>query len=353
MEEIINKIISNKLLVLGTAIIIVIIFRILASIIAYIIIKMFNLKKKIDIRKNPYYRPLKTFIIVLGIYLAILFVKEPLQINEKAMNIITKIFKITIIVLISKGLINGLSSPNSFIIKWQKKMTQDGINTTTSIVILKILKILVYIGATVIIIQEMNYDLSGLITGLGLSGVILTLAAQDTAKNLFGGIVIFLDKPFKVGDYIKLPEYDGTVEDITFRSTKVRTVENTVLHIPNSEISSAIITNCSEMQKRRYKTDLIIELGTPLMQIQKVIQDIEDMLSVHEKVISDSINVKFQNITDNGTEIIVIAYLDIVDYMKFLEKQQELNFSIMQILEDNGVELAYNTQTIHIKNNNN
>lgn len=350
MEEIINKITSNKAMTLGTAIIIVLIFRILASIIAYIIIKMFNIKKKIEIRKSPYYRPLKTFVIVLGIYLAVLFIREPLQINEKIMIIITKIFRIIVVALISKGLINSLSAPNSFIIKWQKKMTQDGVDSTSSIVILKILKILVYIGATVIIIQEIGYDLSGLITGLGISGVIITLAAQDTAKNLFGGIVIFLDKPFKVGDYIKLPEYDGTVEDITFRSTKVRTVENTVLHIPNSEISSAIITNYSEMQKRRYKTNLVIELGTPLIKIQQVIKDIEDMLSVQEKVIKDTINVKFQNITDNGTEVIVIAYVDIVNYNEFLEKQQQLNFDIMQILEDNKVELAYNTQTIHIKN---
>lgn len=349
MEEIINKIMSNKPMIIGTAIIIVIIFRILASIIAYIIIKMFNIKKKLDIRKNPYYRPLKTFIIVLGIYLAILFVQKPLDIGEQIMLIVTKIFKIVTVIIISKALINSLSSPNSFIIKWQKKMSQDGIDNTSSIVILKILKILVYIGTTVIIIQEIGYDLSGLITGLGISGVIITLAAQDTAKNLFGGIVIFLDKPFKVGDYIKLPEYDGTVEDITFRSTKVRTVENTVLHIPNSEISSAIITNCSEMQKRRYKTNLVIELGTPLEHIQKLIKDIEDMLSTQKRVIQDSINVKFQNITDNGTEIVVIAYLDIVDYSEFLKKQQELNFFIMEILEEDNIELAYNTQTIHLK----
>lgn len=349
MEEIINKIMSNKPMIIGTAIIIVIIFRILASIIAYIIIKMFNIKKKLDIRKNPYYRPLKTFIIVLGIYLAILFVQKPLDIGEQIMLIVTKIFKIVTVIIISKALINSLSSPNSFIIKWQKKMSQDGIDNTSSIVILKILKILVYIGITVIIIQEIGYDLSGLITGLGISGVIITLAAQDTAKNLFGGIVIFLDKPFKVGDYIKLPEYDGTVEDITFRSTKVRTVENTVLHIPNSEISSAIITNCSEMQKRRYKTNLVIELGTPLEHIQKLIKDIEDMLSTQKRVIQDSINVKFQNITDNGTEIVVIAYLDIVDYSEFLKKQQELNFFIMEILEEDNIELAYNTQTIHLK----
>lgn len=357
MEEIFNKIISNKLISnklmsIGTALIIILIFRILASIIAYIIIKMFNIKKKIKIKESPYYKPLKTFIILLGIYLSILFLKIPFSIDEKIINIATKIFRIIVVALISKGLINSLSSPNSFIIKWQKRMNEEGKDNISSVVILKIMKILVYIGATIIIIQEIEYDLSGLIAGLGISGVIITLAAQDTAKNLFGGIVIFLDKPFKVGDYIKLPDYDGTVEDITFRSTKVRTPDNSVLHIPNSEISSAIITNCSEMQKRRYKTSLIIELGTPLLKIQKLIEDIERMLNSEEKIIKNSISVKFQNITDNGTEIIVIAYVDIVNYAEFLDKQQEVNYSIMQLLENNNIELAYNTQTIYLKNNN-
>ena len=349
MEELINKISSNKLISLGTAIAIILIFRILASIIAYIIIKMFNIKKKLNIRESPYYKPLKTFTISLGIYLSILFLKIPFSIDEKIIKIVTKIFRIIVVLVISKGLINSLSSPDSFIIKWQKKMAQDGVDSTSSIVILKILKVLVYIGATVIVIQEIGYDLSGLIAGLGISGVILTLAAQDTAKNLFGGIVIFLDKPFKVGDYIKLPEYDGTVEDITFRSTKVRTVENTVLHIPNSEISSAIITNCSEMQKRRYKTNLTIELGTSLEKTKKIKQDIEIMLAQAEKIIKDSISVKFQNITDNGIEIVAIAYVDIIDYGKFLDKQQKINYNIMRILENDSIELAYNTQTIYLK----
>ena len=146
-----------------------------------------------------------------------------------------------------------------------------------------------------------------------------------------------------------MPEYDGTVEDITFRSTKVRTVENTVLHIPNSEISSAIITNCSEMQKRRYKTNLTIELGTSLEKTKKLIEDIEIMLEQEEKIIKDSISVKFQNITDNGIEIVAIAYVDIIDYGKFLDKQQKINYNIMRILENDSIELAYNTQTIYLK----
>lgn len=351
MEELLENIMNNKLMSLGVAIGIIIVFRIFASIISYIIIKMFNLRKKTNIKKNVFYSPLKSIFTVLGIYLAILFLREPLSINEKIINLSTKIFKITSVIIISKGIINSLTAQNSFISKMQKRMKEEGKDSASTTVIIKVLKVLIYIVASVIIIQEIGYDLSGLITGLGLGGVILTLAAQDTAKNLFGGAVIFLDKPFKVGDYIKLPTCDGVVEDITFRSTRLRTLDNCLLHIPNSEVSSAIIINYSEMQKRRYLTNLTIELGTPLTKINKLVNDIENMLNNQEKIIKDSVSVKFQDITDNGSLVVVIAYLDIVDYGRFLNEKQKINYNIMNILEEDGVKLAYNTQTIHIKNN--
>lgn len=351
MKELINNIAENKIICLAVAIGIIIVFRILASIISYVIIKMFNIRKKIDIRKNVYYKLLKSLVIVFGVYLSVMFLKDPFKINEEIMQFIMKIFKVIIILLVSKGLSDSLSSKNSFITKLQNKINQDEEKNVSIMVVKKILKVLIYIIAVIMIVAEFGYDLSGLITGLGLSGVIITLAAQDTAKNLFGGLVIFLDKPFKVGDYIQLPTCNGTVEDITFRSTKLRALDNSVLHIPNSEISSTIVINYNEMQKRRYKTNLIIELGTPLSKIEKLINDLENMLSREEKVIKESINVKFQNIESNGNEIVVIAYVDIVDYAKFLDKKERINYNIIKILQENNIQLAYNTQIIHLKNN--
>ena len=104
----------------------------------------------------------------------------------------------------------------------------------------KIIRGVIYVVAIFIIIANLGIDISGLIAGLGLGGVIITLAAQDTAKNLIGGVVIFLDKPFVVGDWIQMDTFEGTVEDITFRSTRVRTFENSVVNIPNSVIANRI-----------------------------------------------------------------------------------------------------------------
>ena len=201
------------------------------------------------------------------------------------------------------------------------------------------------------IISELGYNISGFITGIGISGIVLTLAAQDTAKSLIGGISIFLDKPYKVGDYIKVGNYEGTVELIKFRSTNIRTLDNTVLHVPNSEMASASIINYGEMQKRRYYTKLTLELDTPLEKIERVAEQIEKMLREREDIIKDGkISVKFQEISDNGFKLIINAYVNETKYWQFLYHKEDINYKIMSILQKENVELAYNTQTLYVKN---
>lgn len=95
---------------------------------------------------------------------------------------------------------------------------------------MKIIRAIIYVIAAFIVLSILGINLNGLIAGLGISGLIVTLAAQDTAKNLFGGLVIFIDKPFKVGDWIQMDNFEGTIEDITFRTTRIRTFENSLLN---------------------------------------------------------------------------------------------------------------------------
>lgn len=272
--------------------------------------------------------------------------------NIKNIEILQTLIRIIAIIIVSKILVQILTSKSSWIRKLQEKinLSRGKENSKNeSEFLAKIIKVIINIVAVILIIQELGFDLQGLIAGLGLGTVVITLAAQDTAKNLFGGLVIFLDKPFKVGDYIQLSTYSGTVEEISFRSTAIRTLDGTVLHIPNSEVSAVAITNWSELNKRRYLTNLTITLDTPLEKVEKVRTEIENMLLNQEEILSDTISVKFQNILDSGIQIVVIAYTNIVSYAIYLELKEKLNYNIMQILEDNKVELAYNTQTIYVK----
>ncbi len=359
MEQINNFIYSLKsitkeqIISIIIAIVIAIIFKILSSVLSYWIIKILKLNGREKIKNSSFYNPLKGFFVLLGIYLSIMFLKIPLNINESLIKYINIIFRIILIIITAKGCNQALTSRQGIVVKLKNKMNHvedRNISNNSIELLLKILKTIIYIIAGILIIQELGFDLKALIAGLGIGGVIITLAAQDTAKNLFGGVVILLDRPFKVGDYVQLLNYEGTVESITFRSTSIRTPDDSVLHIPNSEISSATITNWNELNKRRYKTSIELTLETPLEKVEEIKTQIEKMLSSEEKVYNNTISVKFQNILDNGIEIVVIAYLDITNYNEYLNLKEKINYNIMKILEKNGVKLAYKTQTIYVKN---
>lgn len=332
------------------AILIYILFRCLSKSLAYMTVKIFKpkAKNKKEIRNNAFYNPLKIFFVILGIYFAIVFLRRPLGINEWLISATDKLFKISIIILSANGIANSLTTNNKMVSKLKERMNPE-VEDTMFKFILKAIRFIIYIIAGFMVITELEFNLNGLVAGLGIGSVVITLAAQDTAKNLFGGLVIFLDKPFVVGDWIQVDKYEGTVEDITFRSTRVRTFENSVVNIPNAVIANDSIINWSRMEKRRNKVNLCLDLDTPLEKVQIVQQRIKEMLMQHDDVIDDTIIVRFDNITDNGINLMVCSYTNSIDYTSFLEEKEKINFKIMQILKEENVELAYDTKTVFLK----
>ncbi len=329
---------------------IILFFRIFSGTISYIIIRMFKIKEKKvkSIKESAFYSPLKIFFIILGFYLAIVFLKEPLHITEEIMIVTYKAFIIISTIAFAKGLAESFT-PKSSLYKKIKEKTSKDVEDSMFDFALKIIRFVIYIVAGFIIITALGVNLNGLVAGLGIGGVIFTLAAQDTAKNLFAGIVVFLDKPFVVGDWIQIDTFEGTVEDITFRSTRVRTFENSLVNIPNAIISNASIINWSKMEKRRYRTNLCIELDTPLEKLEKFQARVKDMLQVREAIYDDSIIVKFDNITDNGLNVLICSYTDSVDYSSYIAEREDINYKIMKILKEENIELAYDTKTIQVK----
>ena len=348
--ESIKQIQMNQIIDVGIAILIYILFRCLSQSLAYITIKIFNprVKNKKSIRNNAFYRPLKTFYVVLGIYVALLFIRQPLKTSNWINEWVDQLFKIAVIILSANGIANSLTTNNVWVNKLKERMNPE-VEDSMFKFILKGIRVLIYIIAGFIIITDLGVNLNGLVAGLGLGSVVITLAAQDTAKNLFGGLVIFLDKPFVVGDWIEVDKYEGTVEDITFRSTRVRTFENSVANIPNAVIANESIINWSRMERRRNKVNLCLDLDTPLEKVEVVQKRIKDMLLQHADVIDDTIMVRFDNIVDNGINLLVCSYTNSVDYASFLKEKEKINFKIMQILKEENVELAYDTKTVFLK----
>lgn len=348
--ETIKSIQMSQVIDVIIAVLIFILFRCLSKSLAYMTIKIFKpkTKNKKEIRNNAFYNPLKIFYVILGIYIAILFLRVPLEFNDGFNSATNSLFKISIIILLANGIANSLTIKSKTMNKLKEKMNPE-VEDSMFKFILKAIRFIIYIIAGFMVITELGFNLNGLVAGLGIGSVVITLAAQDTAKNLFGGLVIFLDKPFIVGDWIQVDKYEGTVEDITFRSTRVRTFENSVVNIPNAVIANDSIINWSRMEKRRNKVNLCLELDTSLEKIQIIQQRIKEMLIQHDDVIDDTIIVRFDNITDNGINLMVCSYTNSVDYTSFLEEKEKINFKIMQILKEENVELAYDTKTVFLK----
>ena len=351
LAEFWGRVTSIQIIDIVIAIGIIVFFRILSGTFSYMIIRIFKIKSKTakEIKESAFFKPLKAFFIILGIYLAIVFLKTPLQINNQVMDIVTKAFKIISVIEIAVGLANSFTS-KTILGKKLKKSLSSKMDDTVFEFVLKITRVLIYVIAIFLVLAILEINLTGLIAGLGLGGVIVTLAAQDTAKNLFGGLVIFIDKPFVVGDWIEMDAYEGTIEDITFRTTRIRTFENALVNIPNAIIADASVTNWSKMEKRRYKTNLCVELNTPLEKLELLKSRIEKMLQERESVYDDSIIVRFDQITENGINILIYTYTNSVDYASYLKKVEDINIKIMKILKEENIELAYDTKTVYVKN---
>lgn len=348
--EFFDNITKVQIMDIVIAIAIIMFFKIFSAGFSYIIVKIFKFKTKNikKIKESAFYKPLKIFFTVLGVYLAVIFLKQSLKITDKVMDNVTIAFEIITVIVFARGLAESCTPKSSLVKKMKQKMDKPEDDSMLEF-ILKVARILIYIIATFISITLIGIDLSGLVAGLGIGGVIVTLAAQDTAKNLFGGVVIFIDKPFIVGDWIQMDTIEGTVEDITFRSTRVRTFENSLVNIPNSIISNASIINWSKMEKRRYKTNLCVERNTPLDRLESFKLKVTEMLQEREGIFDESIIVKFDEIRDDGINILISSYTASVDYVSYLAEKEDINFKIMKILKDEGIELVNRTQTVYAK----
>ena len=331
---------------LGVFLGIVLIFQILSSSLAYIVIKVFKfkIKDKNRIKKYGFYKPLKAFFILLGIYLGLMIFDLP----QNVFAIITKIFKIGIILCATRGFTNLCDPKSESFADLRKKMNFNG-NDTTINFFSKVLKVLIYILSGFVLITELGYNLGGLATGLGISSVVIALAAQDVAKSFLASLSIISDKPFEIGEYIKVGDIAGTVEDITFRTTRIRNVENQVVVLPNSVLTSENIINLTKMKKRRYSLVLTLELNTPLEKVRTFVENIREILTNNTDVENETMKVFFSTISDSGIDVSVDFYTFITEYISYLKFKEDINYIILDLANKQDLKLAYPSQSIYIE----
>jgi MscS family membrane protein len=212
------------------------------------------------------------------------------------------------------------------------------------------LQVIIFALSLVIIIQEWGYDVSGLIAGLGIGGLAISLAAQDSLSNLFGFTAIVGDRPFAVGEYIRTKDVEGLIEHVGLRSTRVRQLDQAVVTVPNSLLASSAILNWSRLSKRRIDTKIGIIYGATPDQLEALLQRLRETIAAREHVDEASVIVNLINFGESALEILIRCYVNLSDWAQFTQEKEYILLEIMRTVDDMGLQIAFPTRSLYIEN---
>ena len=209
---------------------------------------------------------------------------------------------------------------------------------------------LLFVLASVAILQNLGVNVTGLVAGLGFGGLAFALAAQKSLENLFGGVTVIADQPVRVGDFCRFGDQVGTVEDVGLRSTRLRTLDRTVVTIPNSEFASMQLENFARRDKIWFHPRIGLRYETTPEQIRCILVELRAMLYAHPRVDPDPARVRFVGFGASSLDIDFFAYVLATDYSEYLEVAEDLNLRIMDIVEGAGSGFAFPSQTLYVGN---
>lgn len=293
--------------------------------------------------------PLKTLLAASGIYLSLMNLDPSAGISI----FLLKLYRISIIVVITWILIRLCDCASDSLFRLSDKLDEQldvNLNKTLMTFVKKMIKVLILIISGIAILSETGTNVTTIITGIGLGGLTFALAAQDTAQNLFGGLVILLDKPFAVDDWISTPDVEGVVEDINFRSTRIRTFPNSLVVVPNSTLVSKPITNWSKMNKRRASFSIGLTYDTPKEKLEQCIARITEMVNSNPEILADDTVIRFNSFQDSSLEISLVFFTGPTGFADFQRIKEQVNYGIMQIVQEEGLSFAFPTQTLYVAN---
>ena len=333
----------------------VFIIVLLALVANLVVRKLFDrLEVQLEKTKNPWddallasaRKPLGHFIWLIGITWAI----EVIQVASPAtiFEAVGSIRDILVVVLLTMFLIRFIKLTEANLVS--KSFNHDPVDETTAAAIGKLLRAAVLITSALVMLQTFGYSISGVLAFGGVGGIAIGFAAKDLLSNFFGGLMIYLDRPFKVGDWIRSPDQDieGTVEYIGWRTTRIRTFSQRPLYIPNSTFASISVENPSRMLNRRiYET-----IGVRYEDADKlatIVEQVEAMLREHPAIdLNKTLMVNFNAFAPSSLDFFIYTFTKTTDWAKYHAIKQDVLLRIHTIIADLGGEMAFPTSTVHL-----
>ena len=195
----------------------------------------------------------------------------------------------------------------------------------------------------------MEVNVTALIAGVSIGGLALALAAQDTVKNLIGSAMIFFDRPFQIGDYVSGADFEGTIVEVGFRSTRIRRVDFTIISVPNGAISNVTVANLGMRKFRMFILNIGITYDTPPALIEKFLEGLKLIIHNHPATVKDNYFVHFNNLEASSLNILFRVALQVPDLALDLATKEELLLGIMRLAESLGINFAFPSTSLYVE----
>lgn len=282
------------------------------------------------------------FFVFMAFYYAITFIKVP--------QIITSILEYAILIVIMFYAVLMLETvidkvKNRMIESRKKEEKVD--DTAIVDAAAGLVKIVLWIIAALVLLAHYGFNITTLLAGLGIGGLAVALAAQNILSDLFATFTIYLDKPFKKGDFIVIGTDMGVIKKIGLKSTRLETLQGQELVVSNRELTSTRINNFKKMQRRRIVATIGVTYNTPVKKLQKIPSIVSEIINKHARITLDRVH--FKSFGDSSLVYEIVYYVESPEYNDYMDLQQQINLELAKRFEKEKIDFAYPTQTVYLK----
>ena len=290
---------------------------------------------------NP---PLFYLVFAIGVYLGMFWPNFPSTLDR----FIDSAFRVATIIIVGWSLLR-CTGILTRVFGRLAEHTESDLDDYLVPLVARTMRVVLIALIAIFCLQELGYNVAGLLAGLGVGGLAFALAAQDTVSNWLGALMIYTDRPFKTGDWIKTPDLEGVVEEVGLRSTKIRTFGKTVVSIPNNRIADAAIENLSRRPLRRISFELGVTYSTTPDMMRALLRRLKQILRQHEGIDQGFWLVKFNDFGASSLNIMIYCFTVTIDWNRYLSIREDLNLKFMDAMAEIGVEPAFPSHSVYME----
>jgi len=287
-------------------------------------------------------KPIIYSILILGYWIAIHYVD--LSDNPGILSFLEGVAGIAIIITLTSIVSRVFDALVTEIVLPYVEKTEGGADNYMLPIIRKVTKSIIWVFGIIIGLDNIGFDITAMIAGLGIGGLALALAAQDSVKNIFAGIMIFLDKPFKMQDRIQIEGFDGIVEEVGLRSTRVRTLDGRIVTIPNSTFTDNSVVNVTSQPALKITLNLGLTYDTSEEDMQKGVDILREIVADNSEILEQDCAVGFKDFGDFSLGILFLYYIK--PEAHWLDSQNTISKDVLKRFNAAGLDFAFPTQTL-------